>query len=463
MTATAVLTVKRFDAAKQRLAAGLDEERRKALAEAMLGDVLEGIGGSRSIERLIVVTGEPLAQTLAADAGAEVVPDPADSGHVEAALAGIERAEVEGAGAVVLLPGDCPLLDPRELDRLLTGIPERYVAIVPDRHGEGTNSLVLSPPDAIVPAFGEGSRARHVALAREAGVPFEVEEVPSLGLDLDTPADVIALTRELERGRRGRARRTAKCPRDMTVEIRAVEGLPEIGAGDPLGELIAARAGELAAGDVVVVSQKVVSKAEGRVRKLRSVIPRAEARRLAAILGKEPALVELVLEESKEVIRAEGSVLIVETRHGLVCANAGIDSSNLPEEDAVLLLPEDPDASARRLRAEIEAAAGIGPLGLVISDSFGRAWRLGQAEVAIGCAGLAPLDDWRGRRDAAGRELAATAIAIADEAAGAADLVRDKASGVPAAVVRGLGDHVAAEDGPGAAALHRPREEDLFR
>ncbi len=210
MAATAVLTVKRFDAAKQRLAAGMDGERRRALAEAMLGDVLEGLGGSRAVERVLVVSGEPGAGALATAAGAEVVDDPADSGHIEAALAGIGRAEELGATTVVLLPGDCPLLDPRELDRLLTGVPETYVAIVPDRHGEGTNSLVLSPPRAIVPAFGEGSRARHVALAREAGVPFEVEEVPSLGLDLDTPADVIALARELEGGRRGRARRTAK-------------------------------------------------------------------------------------------------------------------------------------------------------------------------------------------------------------------------------------------------------------
>jgi 2-phospho-L-lactate guanylyltransferase len=210
MAATAVLTVKRFDAAKQRLAAGMDGERRRALVEAMLADVLEALSDSRAVDRVLVVTGEPRAQTLAADAGAKVIPDPADAGHIEAALAGIARAEADGADTVVLLPGDCPLLDPRELDRLLTGVPESYVAIVPDRHGEGTNSLVLRPPGAIAPAFGPGSRARHVELAREAGVPFEVEEVPSLGLDLDTPADVIALTRELARGRRKRARRTAK-------------------------------------------------------------------------------------------------------------------------------------------------------------------------------------------------------------------------------------------------------------
>jgi 2-phospho-L-lactate guanylyltransferase len=207
--ATAVLPIKRFNAAKRRLAAGLGGEQRRTLAEAMLGDVLEAIAAARTVERTILVSGDPIAQELGAAAGAEVVPDPDDAGHVEAALAGIARAEVEGAECVVLLPGDCPLLDPRQLDRLLTGVPEHYVGIVPDRHGTGTNALVLSPPGAILPAFGEGSRERHVAAARETGVPFGVEELASLGLDLDTPADLIALTRELET-RPGRARRTAK-------------------------------------------------------------------------------------------------------------------------------------------------------------------------------------------------------------------------------------------------------------
>jgi 2-phospho-L-lactate/phosphoenolpyruvate guanylyltransferase len=209
LTATAVLPVKRFSAAKQRLAAGLNGEQRRALMEAMVADVLEAIGEARTIDRIVVVSGDPIAQELAAAAGAEMVPDPEDGGHVEAALAGIARAEAEGAGCVVLLAGDCPLLDPRELDRLLTGMPERYVGIVPDRHGTGTNALALSPPSAIVPAFGEGSCVRHVAAARAAGIPFNVEELASLGLDLDTPADVIALTRQLA-ARRGRGRRTAK-------------------------------------------------------------------------------------------------------------------------------------------------------------------------------------------------------------------------------------------------------------
>lgn len=209
MNATAILPVKRFDAAKQRLALGIDAERRRELVAAMVGDVVEAIGEARAVERTIVVSGDPIAQEIAHEGGAEVVPDPADAGHVEAALAGIARAEAEGARCVILLPGDCPLLDPRELDRLLTGLPERYVGIVPDRHGTGTNALALSPPGAIVPAFGEGSCARHVALAREAGIPYGIEELASLGLDLDTPADVVALTRELE-ARPGRARRTAR-------------------------------------------------------------------------------------------------------------------------------------------------------------------------------------------------------------------------------------------------------------
>jgi coenzyme F420-0:L-glutamate ligase/coenzyme F420-1:gamma-L-glutamate ligase len=248
----------------------------------------------------------------------------------------------------------------------------------------------------------------------------------------------------------------------VRLEIVGVEGLPEVERGAPLGELIAARA-ELRAGDVVVVSQKVVSKAEGRVRRLSSVLPSAEARKLAAALGKEPALVELILAESREVLRAERDVLIVETHHGFVCANAGIDTSNLAEPDTACLLPEDPDASARGIRAEIAAAVEGGAIAVVIADSFGRAWRLGQVEVAIGCAGLTPLDDWRGRRDASGRELRATLIAVADEAAAAADLARAKTSGVPATIVRGLDRFVGAEDGPGAAALRRPPAEDLFR
>jgi 2-phospho-L-lactate guanylyltransferase len=207
--ATAILPVKRLGAAKRRLGTGLDDLQRRDLVLAMAGDVLEAIGEARTVERTIVVTGEPGVEEIAVEAGAEVLPDPTDAGHSEAALLGIERAATAGAGCVVLLPGDCPMLDPRELDNLLTGIPERYVAVVPDRHGSGTNALVLSPPDAIRPAFGEGSRERHVEAARGAGLPYSEEAIASLALDLDTPADIIALTTALDAGR-GRAPRTAK-------------------------------------------------------------------------------------------------------------------------------------------------------------------------------------------------------------------------------------------------------------
>jgi coenzyme F420-0:L-glutamate ligase/coenzyme F420-1:gamma-L-glutamate ligase len=167
--------------------------------------------------------------------------------------------------------------------------------------------------------------------------------------------------------------------------------------------------------------------------------------------------VEVVLRESAEVVRAERGVLISRTRHGFVCANAGVDASNAGDPDTLVLLPVDPDASARRLRAALPGRPAV-----VITDSFGRAWRHGQVDVAIGIAGLAPLEDWRGRLDAAGNELRATWVAIADQAASAADLARAKDAGQPAVVVRGLARHITRDDGPGAAALVRPLDEDLF-
>ncbi len=232
-------------------------------------------------------------------------------------------------------------------------------------------------------------------------------------------------------------------------------------AGAELGRLIAAAA-EPQSDEVVVLSQKVVSKAEGRVRDLAEVDPGAEAQELAESLGKDPRVVQLILEESRAVLRAENGVLITETHGGWICANAGIDASNVPGEDTVALLPEDADASARRIRGEIREATEASPA-VVIADSFGRPWRLGQVDVAIGCAGLSPLDDWRGRADVGGRELSATEVAVADQLAAAADLVRDKDSAIPGAVISGYGALVTSEDGPGAAALRRPPDRDLFR
>jgi coenzyme F420-0:L-glutamate ligase/coenzyme F420-1:gamma-L-glutamate ligase len=239
------------------------------------------------------------------------------------------------------------------------------------------------------------------------------------------------------------------------IEAFAVEGLPEIHAGDDLAALLSA-AVELRSGDVLVLAHKAVSKAEGAVRRLDEVQPSARARQLAIEHGKDPRHVQVVLDESTEVLRAVRGVLICRTRHGFVCANAGVDASNAAP-GTVVTLPLDPDASARALRAALPARPAV-----VITDSFGRAWREGQVDVAIGVAGLAPLDDWRGRDDPRGLTLRATVIAVADEAAAAADLCRDKASGQPAVVVRGLERHVGADDGPGAVALIRPPASDLF-
>ncbi len=239
------------------------------------------------------------------------------------------------------------------------------------------------------------------------------------------------------------------------IELEPLRGLPEIRPGDDLAGLLAA-AGDLRAADVLAIAHKVVSKAEGRVVRLADVVSGERARALAAEHGKDPRAVEVILSETTELVRADAGRLICRTRHGFVCANAGVDASNAGEPDALVLLPLDPDASARALRARLGCA-------VVITDSFGRAWRQGQCEVAIGCAGLAPLRDWRGEQDADGRELHATLIAIADEAAAAADLVRSKTSGEPAVRIRGLERHVGADDGPGAAALVRPWASDLFR
>lgn len=205
----AVLPVKRPGAGKSRMAGALDEARRKALVEAMLSDVLDAIAGSRMLFGTIVVTGDPAIAAIAEAHGCQVVEDSSDGGHSEAAMLGIEVATGYGAERVVLLPGDCPLLNPRELDRLIGSVPERFVAVVPDRHGTGTNALLLSPPEAIEPAFGEGSAQRHLRLAREAGVPAALEPLPSLELDLDTPADIVALGTKLKAGADG-ARKTAK-------------------------------------------------------------------------------------------------------------------------------------------------------------------------------------------------------------------------------------------------------------
>jgi len=247
----------------------------------------------------------------------------------------------------------------------------------------------------------------------------------------------------------------------LTITPLAV--LPPVRPGDDLSRLLAAAApADLGDGDVLVLAHKVVSKAESRIRRVDEIEPGERARGLAREHHKDARLVQAVLDESAELLRAVDGTLICVTHHGFVCANAGVDQSNASAEGELVLLPQHPDRSAARLRAGIGELLGVRPA-VVVADSFGRAWRLGQTDVAIGVAGFVPLDQWIGRPDAFGRELRVTSIAVADCVAAAADLTRAKDSLEPVVLVRGLERYITAEDGPGATALRRPPEQDLFR
>lgn len=258
-----------------------------------------------------------------------------------------------------------------------------------------------------------------------------------------------------------------------SLSARALGGLPELRAGDDLAGLIAEAASSGGEGlrdeQLILIAHKVVSKAEGAVVALGDVQPGERALELAGRLTAEgtgevrdPRVVQVVLDESAEIVRAERGVLICRTHHGLLCANAGVDASNAADEETLIVLPRDPDGSARAIRARLRELTGA-RAGVLISDSFGRAWRHGQLDVAIGLAGMQPLDDWRGRRDARGMELRATWLAVADAAAALGELVRAKDSREPVVLVDGLQRFITDEDGPGAAALLRPAHEDMFR
>jgi coenzyme F420-0:L-glutamate ligase / coenzyme F420-1:gamma-L-glutamate ligase len=257
-----------------------------------------------------------------------------------------------------------------------------------------------------------------------------------------------------------------------SLSARALAGLPELSPGDDLAALLAGaaeRAREpLRDGLLLVIAHKAVSKCEGAIVALADVRPSERAKALAADAEvasgrpRDPRAVQVVLDQSAEVLRAERGVLICRTRHGFVCANAGVDASNALDEDTLIVLPRDPDASARALRARLRELTGAS-VGVLIADSFGRAWRNGQVDVAVGLAGMRALDDWRGRSDARGRELHATWLAVADAAAAIGELARAKDSREPVVLVDGLARFMCDGDGPGARELLRSLDEDLFR
>ncbi len=402
------------------------------------------------------------------------------------------------------------------------GAERALVAVVPDRAGTGTNVLLLVPPGSIPFLFGEGSRAAHAAAARAAGA-VHLELGGPLALDLDTPDDLLAAEAaglgslragpsgegpdassdrrvggdapaggNAPVGGNGRADRDAPgddpgaqgadhaaaagdpgAPPEPTrpgdaLLVLPLAQLPEVRPGDDLASLIgnalAATPGALPlrADDVVVVTQKVVSKAEGARVDLASVEPRPEAIAFASRWQRDARQVEVVLREAVRVVRMANGVIIAETRHGFVLANAGVDASNVGPGggNVVLLLPADSDASARRIRDGLAARFGTAP-GVVVSDSLGRPWRFGITDLALGVAGFRPLEDLRGTRDADGRVMAATVRAVADEIASAAELVLGKAARRPVALVRG------ASPPPGDGSIRgdvlMPPETDLFR
>ncbi len=457
----AVVPAKDFGAAKQRLARALPGEARSALARAMLEDVLAALAGA-GLDRVLVED----AAGLAAAHGATVIREGRGEGHTAAVARGLAACRGLGATLLLTVPGDLPCLTTDEVRAVLAACGRPPAAVlVPSRSGLGTNVACLAPPDAVPLRFGEPSFADHVAAARARGIEPIVLALPGAALDIDGPEDLEALLARGPETRAARALRAlgygtaARVPR---LEVIGVRGLPEVRPGDDLPRLLvdaaAAQGTPLETGDVLVVSQKVVSKAEGRVLRLAEVEPSAFAREVGQTLKKDPRLVEAILRESARIVRMDRGILITETRHGQICANAGVDQSNAGA-GWVSLLPEDPDASARALVERVRALAGA-EVAVIVADTFGRPWREGLHNVAIGVAGMRPLRSYLGVPDAHGYLLQATVLAVADELAGAAELVMGKLDGVPVAIVRGY----AYTPGAGSAReLLRDPNQDLFR
>jgi len=487
----ALVPVRGLEGAKARLGEALDAEERRALVGRLLAVTVAAAAATPAVVEVAVVSPDPVVVALAGALGARGIAQ--EGGGLNEGLAvGRAWAVAAGADAVLVVPGDLPAVTVAELARIVeearavaasatTGeFPAgALVALVTDRAGSGTNVLLVAPPDAIDFRFGEASRAAHATAARAAGAAY-LEIAGPLDLDLDTPDDLLAAEAAGLGGMREELPSAVGSPGASTggpveptrpgsaLVVLPLASLPEVRPGDDLaalvGEALAATPGvlPLRPDDVVVVTQKVVSKAEGALVDLATVAPRPEAVAFAARWGRDPRQVEVVLRQAVRVVRMANGVIIAETRHGFVLANAGVDASNVGPGSGgeVLLLPEDPDASARRIRDGLAARFGTAP-GVVVSDSLGRPWRLGITDLAIGVAGFRPLEDLRGTPDADGRIMTATIRAVADEIASAAELVLGKAARRPAALVRGAAPPPG--DGSVRADVLMPPELDLFR
>jgi len=446
MLAAAIL-MKDPASAKTRLRPALDDGARERLAILMFENTLSFLARTSGIDRLVVVTPSPCIARLADAAGIETVHDDGTRGINGAADMAVAWAKTAGATRLLLFHADVPALLASEIASLLTAAQTHPVVVAASRDG-GTNALLLSPPDAIPCRFGLGSAQAHEREAHRAGLSCAKLFLENLSHDIDTPGDLAQISE---------------------AHIFAVPGLPEFAEGDDVGSAILAALctiGErMEPGDIVAVAQKIVSKTEGRMYPLSAFAPSPEAERIAAEIGKDAHKVEAALRESQSVVRTrrqspEG-LLITRHRLGWICANAGIDQSNLgmDKEEMLLLLPEDPDASAARIRRVLETEAK-GDVGVIVTDTFGRPWRHGLLNVAIGVAGVPAVVDWSTKSDAYGRNLRATVPAFADEIAAASGLLMQKNASTPVVIIRGL--HWDVDEFSTASCLLRDLEQELF-
>ena len=438
MTLFAVVPVKDLAGTKSRLTPVLSPAGRAGLTVYMMKNVLSALRGA-GVENVCVVSPDHTVLEMAEEAGA--APLLQESQGLNRALKEArEWAIAEGATSLLVFPADLPLLRAPDVEEVLEAAEEiegPLVLISPDATGSGTNSLLLRPPGVLPFLFGPDSFEAHLNAARDRGISARVCEQPRLAFDLDTTEDLARFGDAPLPAARVETGTQARKSSEEGLLVLPMGGIPEVRPGDDLPSLIATAAGDdlLKDGDVVVVTHKIVSKAEGRLVDLRTIEPSTLAKGFAARYDKDPRQIEVVLRESKRIVRMDHGIIISETHHGFVCANAGVDSSNVPGDETVCLLPLEPDASARRLRAALACRAGA-DVAVVISDSFGRPWREGITNVAIGVAGMEPLADYRGEKDHHGNLLTASVLAVADELASAAELVMGKTAEIPVAVVR---------------------------
>ena len=460
MTVTAILPFRSIDSAKSRMAPLLTEEERREFSARLLERTLLALGRATIVSNVILVSPDPLARALARSGGHEAL----DDGGVDlnAAIAlGVAQATASGASAVLILPVDLAEITATNIDALVGSWSGSQPGLLPSPDG-GTSALLVPLPRDFTPQFGADSAAAHRAELSRGGAQIEMLDSP-LAADLDTPRDLaLAIERE----------RAATAPRETEGLLALpIDGLGEIEPGDDLPAMIAHCVAKIAAtgaigglrsDDVIAVTQKIVSKAEGAIVELDTVAPRPEAVEYAAKWSRDARQVEVVLQEAVRVVRMDRGVIITETAHGFVLANSGVDASNVGPRsgEVVTLLPRDPDGSARAIREAIRLRTGVAP-GVIITDSFGRPWRLGITDVAIGVAGIAALEDLRGRPDADGRTMAATVRAVADQIAATAELALGKTARRPLALIRGAHPQVA-EDGSARSSL-MPPDWDLFR